>query len=516
MNHQRTVFRRISDSERVQLAWEGLTPDLLRRARARIRKLAWLLLAVVGLGGIIDCVYYFKVLGRLDPLCLLATAGGILMSGGLVLASRNGRVAHITVLRLGLAYEVAICLILAVLTPKMSYDDTGSLPYVTWVELLIILFPLIIPSPPRMTLTTAVAAAATRPLGIFLLSLEGIPVPLKIYFVSIMSAAFAAALAYAGSRIVHGMNVDLAQAQRMGSYELESRLGTGGMGEVWRAQHQLLARPAAIKLVRRETLGRSSQHQQMTLARFEREAQATASMHSPHTIQLYDFGIARNGTFYYVMELLQGLDLEALVSRFGPLLPSRVVYLLLQACDSLGEAHEHELIHRDVKPANMYVCRYGRHFDFLKVLDFGLVKTGEGDGSGSKLTGENTVSGTPAFMAPEQIRGLPVDGRTDIYALGCVMHWLLTGSCPFVGRNSMETLVMHLEATPPAPSACTEQPVPPELDRVVLACLEKDPASRPPDTDRLMKMLSTCEVGAPWTEARAREWWGLHLPDSQG
>jgi serine/threonine-protein kinase len=287
------------------------------------------------------------------------------------------------------------------------------------------------------------------------------------------------------------------------------------MGEVWKARHQLLARPAAIKLIRPETLGRDPGHQQVTLARFEREAQATASMHSPHTIQIYDFGIAQDGTFYYVMELLRGMDLEALVERFGPLRPARAVHLISQACDSLGEAHEHGLIHRDVKPANMYACHHGRRFDFVKVLDFGLVKSREKADEDVRLTGENTVSGTPAFMAPEQILGREVDGRTDIYALGCVAYWLLTGGYPFRGKNAMETLAMHLEAAPPAPSVRAEQPVSPELDRVVLSCLEKRADSRPQDTDRLVDVLSACDVGEPWTEERAKRWWRQYLPDLQ-
>jgi serine/threonine-protein kinase len=460
-----------------------------------------------------DTVYFSIVIGRFDPMFLAGTLLAVFMSLGLILAARNPHLAHLTVLRLGLAYEVVICFILSILFTKLVYEDTGSLPYVTWVEPLIILFPLIIPSPPRMTLATAILAGATRPLGLALISFSGMDVPPQIWFVSILSPAFAVILAYAGSRIVHGMTVDLVRARRMGSYRLESQLGTGGMGEVWLARHRLLARPAAIKLIRPETLARDLEQQEITLARFEREAQATAAMHSPHTIQLYDFGIAENGTFYYVMELLSGLDLNEFVDRFGSLRPARVVHLVLQACDSLGEAHEHGLIHRDIKPANLYLCRYGRHADYVKVLDFGLVKAREDGNDDLRLTARNTLSGTPAFMAPEQILGHEVDGRADIYALGCVMYWLLTGSCPFRGSTAMETVVMHVEAAPQAPSARAEQPIPADLERIVLSCLEKKPAPRPPSVDALAEMLLNCDVLEPWTEERARKWWAQHLPD---
>jgi serine/threonine-protein kinase len=285
------------------------------------------------------------------------------------------------------------------------------------------------------------------------------------------------------------------------------------MGEVWRAQHQLLARPAAVKLIRPEIVAHDPEHQGVMLARFEREAQVTAAMSSPHTVQLYDFGIEQRGAFYYVMELLNGLDLDALVTRFGALPPARAVHLLRQACDSLGEAHEHGLIHRDVKPANIYVCRYGRRVDFVKVLDFGLVKSRhQGDEADPALTAEQTVGGTPAFIAPEQVTGNDVDGRADIYSLGCVAYWMITGTFVFKMRSAFETMMMHVRDTPEAPTARTEQPVPAGLERVVLSCLEKEPARRPQTVDELADLLSGLALDDTWTEERAREWWELHLP----
>ena len=197
------------------------------------------------------------------------------------------------------------------------------------------------------------------------------------------------------------------------------------MGEVWRAEHRLLARDAAIKLVRPEVLGaRNDQEVQLTLRRFEREAQATAALNSPHTIQVFDFGITQDGTFYYVMELLAGRDLESLVREFGPLPAARTIYLLRQVCHSLADAHARGLVHRDVKPANIYVCRMGLDYDFAKVLDFGLVKIRNRPSADSLTTMDQSTTGTPAYMAPECILGdVDVDRRADVYALGCVAYF---------------------------------------------------------------------------------------------
>jgi serine/threonine-protein kinase len=509
------VFRRITDPGTVRRAWSGLTPDLLEKARGRVRILAWIMFAFVAIGAGFDLLYVRLFVGTLDPLMVVGGILGVTLAGGLVLIARDERVPHLIVLHLALICEVLICFFLALFTPWMSYMEIGDVPYVTWVTPLIIFFPMIVPSPPRLTLVTAIAAAATRPLGLALLAgFAGFEIPLARYIVSTISPAFAVVLAYLGSRIVHGMNVDLAEARRLGSYVLESRLGKGGMGEVWRAEHRLLARPAAVKLIRPDVVARDRERQGMMLARFEQEAQVTAAMSSPHTIQLYDFGIERGGTFYYVMELLHGLNLEELVKRFGPLVPARAAYLLMQACESLGEAHENGLIHRDVKPANIYVCRYARQVDFVKVLDFGLVKLHHHDKSQDlQLTVDHSVGGTPTFIAPEQVAGEEVDGRADIYSLGCVAYWMLTGSYVFEGESALQTMVMHVRERPSAPSSQTDQRIPAALDGIVLACLEKDPARRPQSVDELAKMLAAADVGDPWTPERAAKWWSDHLEE---
>lgn len=304
------------------------------------------------------------------------------------------------------------------------------------------------------------------------------------------------------------------QLRKVGSYELEERLGQGGMGEVWRARHHLLARRAAIKLVRPEALGGDPQTRRVALSRFEREAQATASLRSPHTIDLYDFGISDTGAFYYVMELLVGRDMQSLVTDFGQLPPERVLYLLEQVCESLAEAHVAGLVHRDIKPSNIYVCREGLQCDFVKVLDFGLARDRRPEAVRLTMDTGERITGTPAYMAPEVIMGATaIDPRVDIYALGCVAYFLLTGQLVFEGTTPMKTLLKHVEEAPVPPSQRAEIAVPPALDALILQCLEKDPDRRPKDAQAVLRLVRACRVSEAWTGDRAREWWEAHLPE---
>jgi serine/threonine protein kinase len=218
------------------------------------------------------------------------------------------------------------------------------------------------------------------------------------------------------------------------------------MGEVWRATHRFLARPAAIKLIQPEMLGDVTQAPaQLLVQRFRREAHAAAMLRSPHTIQLYDFGVASDGTFYYVMELLNGMDLQTLVSEHGPLPPARAIHILAQVCESLAEAHERGLVHRDIKPANIQICRMGRECDFVKVLDFGLAKSEMPSMAEPGLTAPNIVAGTPAYLSPETALGEAVDHRTDVYSCGCVAYWMLTGRQVFQAQNAMQMIAHHIQ-----------------------------------------------------------------------
>jgi DNA-binding NtrC family response regulator len=307
----------------------------------------------------------------------------------------------------------------------------------------------------------------------------------------------------------------LDNAVRIGSYRLIEQLGSGGMGEVWLARHQMLARPAAVKIVREAALGLPEEVQELR-QRFAREAQATAELESPHTVQLFDFGTTDTGTFYYVMERLRGLDLQKMVERHGPLPQERAVFLLKQACRSLSEAHALGLVHRDIKPANLFICRLGPEYDFLKVLDFGVVSR-ERRVKSARTTAAGVVLGTPAFLAPELLSGQgPFDRRADIYGLGCVAFWMLTGRPPFQAADATTLLMHHSMSTPSAPSVVSAQGISPDVDLLILECLAKDPSHRPDSADILRDRLDALHVASPWDQRRAREWWEQHEPDLVG
>jgi len=275
----------------------------------------------------------------------------------------------------------------------------------------------------------------------------------------------------------------------------------------------MLRRRAAIKLIRPELAGQGADRTR-ALQRFEREADATAHLKSPHTIQIYDFGVSAEGAFYYVMELLDGIDLDTAVKRYGPMPPGRVAYLLRQVCDSLEEAHAAGLVHRDVKPANIFVCRYGLRHDFIKVLDFGLVALApHQDRTDPKLTYDDVTIGTPAYLAPELVHHPgTVDGRVDVYAIGCVAYWLLSGHAPFERATPLATILAHLEELPAPPSSITELAIPEPLDALVVACLQKAPNDRPASAAEVSRRLEAAVAADSWDQTRAAHWWRTHAP----
>jgi eukaryotic-like serine/threonine-protein kinase len=316
------------------------------------------------------------------------------------------------------------------------------------------------------------------------------------------------------SHVVTRLGRQVAREREMGSYRLEELLGQGGMGEVYKASHRMLARPAAIKLINPQVLAaRDRKSAGVAVTRFRREAEAAAQLRSPHTVELYDFGEAEDGTLYFVMELLEGMDLESLVRKEGPLPQERVIHIVRQVCESLEEAHASGLVHRDIKPANIHVGRVGLRHDFVKVLDFGLVKSVVPGGEDSMATAAGLTPGTPAYLAPELALGEPCDGRADIYALGCVAYFLLTGHLVFEAMNGLQMITKHIQETPVPPSQRSELPISPELDRAVLACLAKKPEERPQTAAELDRMLSQIQI-EPWSEEEATRWWQIHQPVS--
>ena len=503
-------------------ASSGLPADLLDRVRGRLGFLGLIMAGAFAL----DPVLFFgsagvaRVSGHAlppgtfrDVAFYVADVAVVVASISIWSLSRNRRVPTERLLTIGLLYEIAICFVIALRTFWEYYRDTGILPNLTWAPAVLILFPLILPARPRQMLT-ATAVAGTMPLiALFLLGARGaIPLDADYIVNTAFSSLIAVGFAYLGSRVVHGLGREVAAARELGSYRLEAKLGQGGMGEVWRARHRMLARPAAIKLIRRSAGdGRRHGASEEAVRRFEREAQVIASLRSPHTVELFDFGVGSDGEFFYVMELLDGLDADTLVRRFGPLPAERAVHLLRQVCHSLSEAESRGRVHRDIKPANVFLCRYGEEYDFVKVLDFGIVKESD-DGTENPLnTGQGAIRGTPAFIAPEQVLGdTLVDGRADIYATGCVAYWLLTGELVFAADTAMGLLLHHAQSAPTPPSSRTGRPIPAALESLVMACLAKDPAKRPQTARELSRRLAASIGDAAWTDDRARQWWDEH------
>lgn len=318
------------------------------------------------------------------------------------------------------------------------------------------------------------------------------------------------------------------RAQELGSYRLVSKLGTGGMGEVWRAEHQLLARHAAIKLVRLDVLADPA-HATLIQERFRREAQTLAALRSRNTIELYDYGVTQDGSFFFVMELLDGLDLSQLVKEHGPQPAARVISIIAQACGSLAEAHDAGLLHRDIKPANLYLCRAADEVDIVKLLDFGiahnvaepveraieLVSPKPGTtGQTDRLTVEGSVIGTPGYIPPEQAVGAALDARGDLYALGCVAWWLLTGGEVYAGVANDDLIRTHVNEPIPDLRAVVRSWLPAELEQLILQCLAKRPEDRPHDARALASALTaiTVPVEHAWSNPMAIAWWkNLHV-----
>jgi eukaryotic-like serine/threonine-protein kinase len=304
-----------------------------------------------------------------------------------------------------------------------------------------------------------------------------------------------------GASVITNLRRQIAEAKHLGQYRLRRQIGAGGMGEVYLAEHQLLKRPCALKLLRPEGMA-----DPRSLARFEREVRLTAALSHPNTVEIYDYGRTDKGIYYYVMEYLPGMSLAELIERHGRQSPGRVVYLLRQICQALREAHAAGLIHRDIKPSNIFVSRRGAMDDVAKLLDFGLVLPFARTGA-PHLSGEGQILGTPLFMSPEQATAsAELDGRSDIYSLGAVAYFLLTGRPPFEGEDGLRLMIAHAR-DPVVPPSVLQVDVPPDLERVALRCLAKEPVDRFPDSDSLERALGQCACADDWDQARAALWW---------
>lgn len=497
----------------------GLPKDLLTKAAKRLRSTASVYAFVYFMAAFFPSLLFAESRARLFDSLTRWAPGALAIAVALGVVALVGRVKPAAAIVIGLFFEVVSSYGIAVAeftTLPLGIDAGTRWIGLSWVAPWVLIFTIVVPARPRHAVIAALASVSAVP-AMVALSIAIHPAPFtpnasEFFFAFIFPYLLVVLMSYTGTRNVYGLGSEVVRARELGSYRLVEPLAHGGMGEVWRADHRMLARPAAIKLIRPSLDDHAdSKRSADARRRFEREAQVTARLRSPHTVDLFDFGTADDGSFYYAMELLDGIDAETLVKRFGPIPAARAIYLLGQVCHSLSEAHSYGLVHRDIKPSNILLCRYGGDYDFVKVLDFGIVKaspnTTEADAT---LTLENGVTGTPAFIAPEQAFGRPVDSRADIYATGCVAYWLLTGELVFSADTPMGILMQHAQTPPTPPSARTEMPVPAALDRLVLDCLAKDPADRPNTAKELSRRLG--EVGGDWTEADATDWWNMHWP----
>jgi eukaryotic-like serine/threonine-protein kinase len=500
----------------------GFPVDLLHQSAGRLRIIALLYAFVFFMAGIFPALLFpadrARFLGSFvqwGPAVI-----GIVVALLVAAVIRSERLPPSAVMNLGLLFEIASSYAIAAAEfgDPMGLEMHSGFMGLSWVAVWVVLFTVVVPTSPRRALLTALASVSSVPVIIGFLIASGATTlrldPAQFFLGLVFPYLLVVGMAYVGARVVYQLGTEVKRARELGSYRLEEKLGEGGMGEVWRARHRMLSRPAAIKLIRPSPAGdgRAGVSEE-AVRRFQREAEVIARLRSPHTVELFDFGIAADGAFYYVMELLDGLDADSLLRRFGPVPPERAIYLLRQICHSLSEAQSCGLVHRDIKPANIFLCRYGEEYDFVKVLDFGIVgAVRDTEDPGLVETRDNAVRGTPAFIAPEQARGADLDGRADIYATGCVAYWLLTGKLVFTADTAMGLLLQHAQTPPTAPSARTDRPIPRALDDLVLSCLAKTPAKRPQSARELSLRLAELEGANGWTQDRARDWWMTHQP----
>jgi serine/threonine-protein kinase len=435
----------------------------------------------------------------------LVHLAGVLVLGGAWFLCRGPARSRSVLAAIDLGGSLILTTVAAVviaLSPQgIRAEVLGSVIFVLVVSVRAAL----VPSPPRWTVLVSAIAAIPTPIGAYACALRDAfwndaLMPRTAVLMISFGWAFAGILAsYVTSRVVYGLRAEVKSAMRLGQYTLEEKIGEGGMGSVHRARHALLQRPTAIKLLSPDRAGAAN------VKRFEREVQLTSKLTHPNTIAIYDFGHTHEGVFYYAMELIDGVSLQELGEEEGALPPGRVVFILAQAASALAEAHDIGLIHRDVKPANILLTLRGGLPDFVKVLDFGLVK--ETTGGDAALSTANAIAGTPLYMAPESItRPEAVDARVDLYALGGVAYWLLTGAPVFEGANLVEICSHHLHTKPTPPSERAPG-IPPELDALVLRCLAKKADDRPSSARALMLELRALQDECPWSEDEALRWW---------
>jgi eukaryotic-like serine/threonine-protein kinase len=414
----------------------------------------------------------------------------------------------------GYSLAVTPAAVLPASSAGVASRDPGFEPalFMMLITLLVVITrAVIVPGTGRRTLWVSIASSCPA-LAVASIAVHapweeaGVPWSLVggVMYVAAWSG-LAVAAATLASRVIYGLSQRVRNAMELGQYTLEEKIGEGGMGIVYRARHALLRRPTAVKLLPRERAGERS------IRRFEQEVQLTSALTHPNTISIYDYGRTPDGVFYYAMEYLEGVSLQDLITHDGPQSAGRVIHVLKQLCGALQEAHAVGLVHRDVKPANIVLCVRGGIADFVKVLDFGLVK--EMNESSQAMSIGDAVVGTPMYLAPEAITDPNrIDARTDLYALGGVAYELLTGKPVFEGASVLEVCAKHLHEAPVPPSKKGGRPIPSALETLVLSCLAKNPDDRPASAAQILNGLDASPGLEPWNPVEAARWWDERAP----
>jgi serine/threonine protein kinase len=450
----------------------------------------------------------------------LAYAAGLASFGLWYFIRRSDRPPEFF-LKVGLWHLILTCFEVSIVMHWGLPSTEPLTVQVSWVGVVVLLFAAVLPVNPKHMLIAGLIGVSMNPLAMLLTHVHGLGssdagrAAILMHYPDFLIAL----MSYFVSGVVTRLGRQVSKAREMGSYQLGNLIKRGGMGEIYEARHRMLARPAAIKLIRAEMLSaKDGESADLAIKRFHREAEAAANLRSPHTVELFDFGVTEDHTLYFVMELLEGVDLETLVKQNGPLPPRRVVHILRQACESLAEAHERGLVHRDIKPANIHLGKAGVRYDFVKVLDFGLVKSvHQMETEDSLATAVGRTPGTPAYMAPEMSLGETVDARSDVYALGCVGYYLLSGQLVFDATSAFQMVAKHLRNDPVPPSMRSRVEIPQAIEAVILKCLSKTPADRYQSVIELSAALSRALEATrlkPWTDEEALASWRSRQPPS--
>jgi eukaryotic-like serine/threonine-protein kinase len=482
---------------------EEVRAHLQERLRIFSKMMFWPFCVLVLFLYAMYAVYPFTKPPRSDIVHVAALCGLVCMAALWYFALVRSKVSVEVLYGIDLAYAIVIGVIFG-MSAFFSSDLMGAIySALIWHTYAVFSRAIIVPSSTRRTLivtTISCLPLLVSAAAIITWNPEHAGLPPDSFFLGALTfIAVEILLATAGSRVVYGLRRQVSEAKQLGQYTLDEKIGEGGMGAVYRARHAMLRRPTAVKLLPPDKYGVEA------VRRFEREVHHMSRLTHPNTVAIFDYGRSPDGVFYYAMEYLDGVDLERLVKRDGPQPAPRVIRILSQICGALDEAHGMGLTHRDIKPANVILCVRGGTADVAKVVDFGLVKelTRENEETGSKL-----IAGTPYYLAPEAVTDPDKVGpASDLYSLGAVGYYLLTGQRVFDGKTSVEVCVQHASTEPVPPSERTSNKIPADLEDLIMACLSKDPAERPVSARALRLALDALPAAAAWDETAAMAWW---------